>query len=105
MQTDSPNSKRVKHKDAPRLRQTRRRPAETSNDNERAAKPKPAKALPDEGFVRISAILGPLGPIPVSKSTWWAGVKSGRFPPPIKLGRGITVWRVEDIRALISGSP
>lgn len=34
--------------------------------------------------------------IPVSKSTWWAGVKSGRFPQPIKLGRGITMWRQED---------
>jgi prophage regulatory protein len=57
--------------------------------------------LPDEGFVRLSAIIGPGGPIPVSKSTWWAGVKDGRFPRPIKLGRGITVWRVEEIRALI----
>jgi hypothetical protein len=58
-------------------------------------------ALPAEGFVRISSILGPNGPIPVSKSTWWAGVKSGRFPPPIKMSKGVTVWRVEDIRALI----
>jgi prophage regulatory protein len=57
--------------------------------------------LPDEGFVRLSAIVGPGGPIPISKSTWWAGVKTGRFPAPIKLGRGITVWRVQDIRALI----
>jgi len=39
--------------------------------------------------------------IPVSKSTWWAGVKSGRFPQPVKLGPRITVWRVEDIRTLI----
>ncbi|HEX3495916.1 MAG TPA: AlpA family phage regulatory protein [Methylocella sp.] len=62
---------------------------------------RPARALPEEGFVRISAILGPDGPIPISKSTWWSGVKSGRFPAPIKLGKGITVWRVEDIRALI----
>jgi prophage regulatory protein len=58
-------------------------------------------ALPAEGFVRITAILGPNGPIPVSKSTWWAGVKSGKFPPPVKMSKGVTVWRVEDIRALI----
>jgi len=32
------------------------------------------------GFVRLSGILAPRGPIPVSKSTWWAGVKSGRYP-------------------------
>jgi hypothetical protein len=60
------------------------------------------RALPDEGFVRIASILGPEGPIPVSKSTWWAGVKTGRFPTPLKLGKGITVWRVEGIRALIA---
>jgi len=38
--------------------------------------------------------------IPVSKSTWWAGVKSGRFPKPLKLSEGITVWRTSDIDAL-----
>jgi predicted DNA-binding transcriptional regulator AlpA len=37
----------------------------------------------------------------VSKSTWWAGVKSGRFPKPVKLGPRITAWRSGDIRALI----
>lgn len=58
-------------------------------------------ALPPEGFVRLSAILGPNGPIPVSKSTWWSGVKSGQFPAPIKMSKGVTVWRVEDIRAYI----
>lgn len=54
------------------------------------------------GFMRLSSILAPSGPIPVSKSTWWAGVKSGRYPKPVKLGPRITAWRVEDIRALIA---
>jgi prophage regulatory protein len=58
-------------------------------------------ALPETGFLRISQILAPAGPIPVSKSTWWAGVKDGRFPKPRKLGKRVTVWRVEDIRELI----
>jgi prophage regulatory protein len=57
--------------------------------------------LPAAGFVRLPAILAPHGPIPVGRSTWWAGVKSGRFPPPVKLGPRTTAWRVEDIRALI----
>lgn len=57
--------------------------------------------LPRTGFLRLRSILAPAGPIPVSKSTWWAGVKDGRFPKPVKLGSRITVWRVEDIRALI----
>ena len=58
-------------------------------------------ALPDTGFMRINQILAPAGPIPVSKSTWWAGVKDGRFPKPLKLGARVTVWRVEDICELI----
>ena len=58
--------------------------------------------LPATGFVRLSAIIGPAGPIPVSKSTWWDGVRQGRFPRPVKLGPRITAWRVEDIRALIA---
>jgi len=58
-------------------------------------------AFPQTGFLRIKQILTPIGPIPVSKSTWWAGVKDGRFPKPLKLGARVTVWRVEDIQALI----
>lgn len=65
--------------------------------------------LPETGFLRLPQIIGnpnaepPIPPIiPVSKSTWWAGVKSGRYPKPTKsLGQRITAWRVEDIRALI----
>lgn len=58
-------------------------------------------ALPQTGFLRLSSVLAPNGPIPVSKSTWWAGIKTGRYPQPVKLGPRITAWRVEDIRALI----
>lgn len=62
--------------------------------------------LPETGFLRLKQILGPRGPIPVSKSTWWAGVKSGRYPKPVKLGKRITAWRAEEIRKLIeTGAP
>ncbi|MFK5980588.1 MAG: AlpA family phage regulatory protein [Rhizobiaceae bacterium] len=60
--------------------------------------------FPKTGFVRLSQILAPRGPIPVSKSTWWQGVKDGHFPKSQKLGPRTTVWRVEDIRALFEGS-
>ena len=66
------------------------------------------KALPRVGYLRLPQIVGnstaePPIPaiIPVGKSTWWAGVKSGRYPKPVKLGPLITAWRVEDIRSLI----
>lgn len=64
--------------------------------------------LPETGYLRLTQIIGnpkarPPIPavIPVSKSTWWAGVKSKRYPQSSKLGPRVTAWRVEDIRALI----
>ena len=64
--------------------------------------------IPDIGFLRLTQIIGdkksnPQIPavIPVCKSTWWAGIKTGRFPQPVKLGPRTTAWRVEDIRNLI----
>jgi len=54
--------------------------------------------LPEVGFIRLKEILKIF---PVGKSTWWNGVKSGRFPKSVKLGERTTAWRVEDIRLLI----
>lgn len=55
--------------------------------------------LPETGFVRLPVVLKVF---PVSKSTWWQGVKDGDFPQPVKLSPKITAWRVEDIRELIA---
>jgi predicted DNA-binding transcriptional regulator AlpA len=63
--------------------------------------PEQDRGLPREGFVRLSQFLGPGRALPIGRSTWWAGVKSGRFPQPVKLLPGVTVWRVEDIRGVI----
>lgn len=61
--------------------------------------------LPQTGFLRLRQIIGDENTpalIPVSKSSWWAGVRTGRYPKPTKvLGKRITAWRVEDIIAFI----
>lgn len=57
--------------------------------------------LPETGFVRLPDVLRVF---PISKSAWWAGVKEGRFPKPVKLGPKTSAWRVQDIRALIETS-
>ena len=65
--------------------------------------------LPEFGYLRLPQIIGdPKAepPIPaiisVGRSTWWAGVKSGRYPQPVRtLGRRITAWEVGGIRELI----
>lgn len=71
-------------------------------------------SIPEIGFLRLPQIIGkratdtePAIPavIPVSKSTWWAGVRNGRYPQPVRtLGQRITAWRAEDIRALIKAA-
>ncbi len=68
-----------------------------------------AYQLPETGFLRLPQIIGDpdkgLPPIiPVKKTCWWEGVRSGRFPKPVKLGPRIAAWRVEDIRALIAAT-
>lgn len=56
--------------------------------------------LPESAaFVRLTTILQIL---PISRSTWLTGIKSGHFPKPVRLGKRITAWRVEDIRNLIN---
>ncbi len=66
--------------------------------------------LPETGFLRLPQIIGDLNAnppipalIPVRKTCWWEGVRSGRFPKPVKFGR-CTMWRVEEIKALIASA-
>ena len=50
------------------------------------------------GLLRIKEVLKL---IPVSKTTWWNGVKTGRFPQSVKLSSRVTCWRAQDIQQLI----
>lgn len=56
--------------------------------------------LPQTGLLRIKQVLRF---VPVSRSTWWAGVKDGRFPKPLKLSARVTCWKAVDIRTLAEG--
>ena len=60
------------------------------------------------GFLRLPQIIGdpdaepPIPPIiPVCATTWWAGVREGRYPKAIKLSPRVTVWRASEVFALI----
>ena len=55
-------------------------------------------AAPPEKLLRLSAVLSR---VPVSRSAWYAGVKDGKFPPPIKLGPKTSAWRESDVNRLI----
>lgn len=59
----------------------------------------------DNRYVRLKNIVGDQkngtpGLLPIAASTWWAGVKSGRYPPPVKLGPRITAWNIDDVLAV-----
>jgi prophage regulatory protein len=54
--------------------------------------------MPDEvAFLRLRQVLGR---VPVSKSTWWKGIRERKFPRPVKLSTRTTAWRRSDIDAL-----
>jgi len=55
-------------------------------------------SIPSTGFLRLPQVLNI---VPISKSAWWEGCKTGRFPKPVKLGPRTTAWKAEDITALV----
>jgi prophage regulatory protein len=48
-------------------------------------------------FLRLPQVLER---IPVSKSTWWSGVRKGIFPKPVKLSARTTAWCESDVDQL-----
>lgn len=60
---------------------------------------------------RLREILGdpkanpPIPPIiPVSRATWFKGLKDGRYPQPVRnLGPRISAYKAEDIEKLLAG--
>ena len=55
--------------------------------------------IPATGFLRLPQVLRLF---PVGRSSWWRGVKEGRYPKPIRLAPRTSAWRAEDIAALIT---
>ena len=60
-------------------------------------------------LIRLKDILGDptgdaptTGLIPVSKTAWYEGVKTGRYPKPVKLGPRTVAWRLSEIQTLIA---
>ncbi len=69
------------------------------------AKPATPKPSPiSTGFLRLNQIIGDKdhAPIlPIGKTSFYALIKAGKVPKPTKLGQRTSVWKVEDIRALV----
>ena len=59
------------------------------------------------GYLRLRQIIGhPKSGIPallpVSRSTWYKGIQTGRYPKPIKISERCSAWKVSDINRLIN---
>lgn len=73
----------------------------TTEVQQRKARELP-QTLPQTGFVRLPTVLRFF---PVSRSSWWAGVRCGKYPQSVKLGPRTTAWRAEDLCRLIKAPP
>jgi len=64
------------------------------------------QTIPSTGYLRIDQILGNTRKgipalLPMCRSTWYAGIREGKYPKSINLTERTVVWRVEDILDLI----
>ena len=53
-----------------------------------------ANELPQTGLLRLKQVLEF---VPISPSSWWQGVRQGRYPQPVKLSPRVTCWKMVDI--------
>ena len=58
------------------------------------------QSIPETGFMRLPKVLEIF---PVSKSTFWDGIRKGQYPKPVKLSKRCSAWRAEDVRKMIEG--
>lgn len=63
-----------------------------------------SEVIASRAYLRVAEIAnnrrtGDPGMLPVSAATWWAWVKAGKAPQPIRLSAGVTVWRAADVLA------
>jgi predicted DNA-binding transcriptional regulator AlpA len=55
-----------------------------------------------DALLRLSRVLEL---IPVSRSTWYEGVRSGRFPKGVQITPRCVAWRESEVRAVIESLP
>lgn len=51
-------------------------------------------SLPNGAFIRLPVVLALLG---ISRSSFYAGIQSGKYPPPVKVGTRASAWRKSEI--------
>ncbi len=49
---------------------------------------------PETVYIRLPEVLKILG---ISRSTFYAGIKSGKYPSPVKIGKRVSAWKIEEV--------
>ncbi len=62
--------------------------------------------MPIQPLLKLHQVIGDPkrdieGLYPVSRSAWYAGIRSGKFPAGVKIGQRSVAWRYSDIAALV----
>ena len=56
---------------------------------------------PTDALVRIGKIIGPNGIIPVSRSSFYQGIRDGIYPKAVRLGKRTSAWRMSELLRVI----
>ncbi len=67
------------------------------NKNESASQENHPRQYHPDALLRLSEVLELIS---ISKSSWYAGLKSGRFPKPMEVGPRTKRYRHRDIKAI-----
>ena len=77
-------------------------PAPLSRGTSRTAAATAGESIHPHESNRLLRLPDVLQRFPVSKSTWWAGIRKGKYPAPIKIGERAVAWREADLRSLLA---
>jgi predicted DNA-binding transcriptional regulator AlpA len=58
------------------------------------------QVIPQGRLLRLRDVLALY---PVSRTSWYDGITTGQYPPPVRLGKRTVAWRQSDIEAAIRG--
>jgi prophage regulatory protein len=56
---------------------------------------------PNDALVRIEKIIGPNGIIPISRSSFYQGIRDGIYPKAVRLGKRSSAWRMSELMRVI----
>ena len=57
--------------------------------------------MPKQPIEQLLRLKDVLKIYPVGKTTWYEGIKAGKYPKPLKLGVRTSAWKASEIQTLI----